>query len=129
VGRLRIDRLTGPPVRLVDARGRLIVARCHVADRPLSRAVGLLASPDLAADEGLLLPRCGSVHTLGMRRPVDIGLADATGRVLRVVPEVGAGRFVRAPGARVVIETPACSLAHLRAGDVLDLRSLCRSPS
>ena len=38
---------------IVDADGNCLVARCHVADRPLARLVGLLGTRDLAEDEGL----------------------------------------------------------------------------
>lgn len=57
----------------------------HRADSFLSRLLGLLARPPLAADEALCLAPCGSVHTAFMRYPIDVAFVDRSGRVLEVV--------------------------------------------
>ena len=49
------------------------------------RVRGLRGTRRLAEREGLLLERCRSVHTFGMRFPIDAVLLDARWRVVRVV--------------------------------------------
>lgn len=119
MGRWRIDRITGPPAPLRDGRGHPVAARCHVARGALARAVGLLGTADLRADEALWLPGCRSVHTLGMRMAIDVALLDPGGRVLAVARGVPPGRLVARRGARAVVEAPAGALAGVAAGDRL----------
>ncbi|HWH15346.1 MAG TPA: DUF192 domain-containing protein [Miltoncostaeaceae bacterium] len=129
MGRLRIDRLTGPPAPLVRADGRVVVARCHRARTPLARAIGLLFTSDLRPDEGLWLEPCSSVHALGLRARIGCAFLDAGGRVLRVVDPLPPGRAAGARGARVVVEAPAGVLAaSLRPGEVVGLGQ-CAAPS
>jgi hypothetical protein len=108
---------------VADADGNLVVARCHVADRPLARLVGLLGTPDLADDEGLWLEPCSSVHTWGMRIPITCAFLDADGRVLRVVDPLPAWRHAAVRGARAVVEVPAGRFARLAVGTTLTRRS------
>lgn len=66
---------------------------------------------------GLLIPRCGSVHTFGMRFALDVVLLDRAGSPVRVAEAVPRRRFVSARGARSVVETRAGRVeAFLAAG-------------
>jgi uncharacterized protein len=76
----------------------------RVADRFVARALGLLVGAPLEADQGLLIAPCSSIHTIGMRYPIDVLFLDREGCVLRVFAEVRAGRMRFAPGARAVLE-------------------------
>jgi len=58
---------------------------------------------------GLLLPRCRSVHTFGMRFAIDVVFLDSRGRVVRVVCGLRPGRIVLCRRAESVLE--------LRAGE------------
>ncbi len=58
------------------------------------------------AAEPLLIPRCRSVHTFGMRFAIDVVFLDGDGRVLRVVEAVPPRRIVSCRGAREVVEIP-----------------------
>jgi uncharacterized protein len=77
----------------------------HVARGFRERLVGLAwaRSPRAAA---LLLPRCRSVHTFGMRFPLDLYWLDAAGEVVRVDRRVPPWRVVRCRRAHGVIEVP-----------------------
>jgi len=99
--------------------GGELVPRCHVADGPLARLVGLLGTPDLAGDEALWLERCGSVHTVGMRIAIGCAFLDASGRVLRVVDPLPPWRAARARGAASVLEVRAGRLAGIGIGERL----------
>jgi uncharacterized membrane protein (UPF0127 family) len=68
---------------------------------------GLAGLDDLPAQHALRIPRCGSVHTFGMRFPIDVVFLDREDRVVRVAREVPPRRFAGARRARTVIETRA----------------------
>jgi uncharacterized membrane protein (UPF0127 family) len=108
---------------VADGDGAVLVARCHVADRPLARLVGLLATPDLADGEGLWLEPCSSVHTWGMQIPIACAFLDAHGRVLRVVDPLPPWRRAAVRGARAVVEARAGRLAGMAVGTRLTRRS------
>jgi hypothetical protein len=78
-----------------------------VAERPGARLAGLSLLRREQAGPGLLIPRCSSVHTFGMRFALDLVFLDAGGRPLRRVGGVGAGRVVSCRGAAAVLEVPA----------------------
>jgi uncharacterized membrane protein (UPF0127 family) len=78
--------------------------RVRIADRFVARALGLLVGTPLDPAEGLLIAPCASIHTIGMRYPIDVVFIDREARVLRVCAEVRAGRMRFAPGARGVLE-------------------------
>jgi uncharacterized protein len=78
-----------------------------VATTRLSRLLGLALLSRERAGEGLLIPRCRCVHTLGMSFPLDLLFLDREGRVVEVHREVGAGRVVRCPTADAVLELPS----------------------
>lgn len=81
---------------------RLLVARSWHA-----RLRGLALRPGIRPGDALLIPRCRSVHTCGMRFAIDVVFLDAAGRVLRVAERVPPWRLVSCPGAAAVIETAA----------------------
>lgn len=61
-----------------------------------------------AAPRGPLhIPRCRSVHTFGMRYPLDLVWLDGRGTVVRVDLAVPPGRVRTCRRARSVIEIPA----------------------
>jgi uncharacterized protein len=67
-----------------------------------------LSRRDLAdAGPGLLIPRCASVHTFGMRFPLDLFFLDREGRVISVRRQVPPRRVVWQRGARSVLEIPS----------------------
>lgn len=57
----------------------------RVAESAWDRTRGLLGRPPPAAGEGLLIARCRSVHTVGMRYAIDVVFIDARGRIVRIV--------------------------------------------
>jgi len=77
----------------------------RVADRRWRRALGLMGLERAHAPAALLIPRCSSVHTFGMRFAIDVVFIDAAGRELerrKVAPRRLAGRR----GAHSVLEVP-----------------------
>jgi hypothetical protein len=74
-----------------------------------ARLLGLALLGRERAGPGLLIPSCSSVHTFGMRFPLDVVFLDGAGRVLRVVRAVPARRAVAMRGAAALLEVPAAS--------------------
>ena len=72
-----------------------------------SRLLGLAFVTCDRAGAGLLIPRCRSVHTFGMRFEIDVVFLDSHGRALREAVAVPPRRIVACPGAAAVLELPA----------------------
>jgi uncharacterized membrane protein (UPF0127 family) len=86
-----------------EVTGRVVA----VARGPLPRLLGLALLDRERAGTGLLIPRCRSVHTFGMRFPLDVVFLDRAGREIRRVPSLPARKVVREPDAAAVLELPA----------------------
>lgn len=122
MGRLRIDRLAGPPRPLLADDGRVVAARCYSATTVLTRLIGLLGTPDLADDEALWLSPCSSVHAVGLRARVGCAFVDGEGVVLRVLDPLPT--LARVRGAAAAVECAAGTLDGLVPGRRLLLGSL-----
>jgi hypothetical protein len=70
------------------------------------RLLGLALRRRAPPGRALLIPRCRSVHTFGMRFPLDLVWLDAAGDVLTVERAVPPGRLRRRRDAAAVIEVP-----------------------
>ena len=100
---------------LVDPRGR--IWRIEVPATRRERIHGLRDRGFLAPDHAMLIPRCRSVHTFGMRFPITVAFIDARWRIVsvrRMRPRrLAMPRF----RARSVLECPVGT--DLRPGDAL----------
>jgi uncharacterized membrane protein (UPF0127 family) len=72
-----------------------------------TRLLGLSWRDRERAGPGLLIPRCSSVHTFGMRFPLDVYFLDAEGRVLSVRLRVPPRRVLWQRGAAAILEIPS----------------------
>lgn len=61
-----------------------ICYKSFVADTYFRRLKGLLGRPTLAADEGLLITPCRSIHTIGMYFAIDVVFLSADGQVVAI---------------------------------------------
>ena len=86
-----------------------------VARSPWRRLVGLALRRE-PPPYALLLPRCASVHTFGMRFPLDVAFFDSEGRLLRLVREVPPGRLVACRGAAAALEAPRHMIPAMAEG-------------
>jgi len=102
---------------------RVWLANVGMASGFAQRAVGLLGRRHVARDEGIILPRCASVHTFGMRCAIDILFIDGERRVLASREALVPWRFAACRGARDVIELGAggLALAGVVSGDQLSI--------
>jgi hypothetical protein len=97
-------RLQGLPSRTLE--DGLVV---HEAASLRARLLGLALLPRGAVPPGhaLLIPDCRSVHTFGMRFPIDLVFLDERGRALRVERGVKQRRVLVCRAAFAVLERPS----------------------
>src|SRR3712207_5413515 len=98
--------------------GLFSVMHVRLAATPLFRFLGLLGRPP--SPTPLLLVPARSVHTFGMRRPIDVVFLDADLRVVRVVHALRPNRLAGARRAIAALELVA-GAATMRPGDRLAL--------
>ncbi|HSS32058.1 MAG TPA: DUF192 domain-containing protein [Solirubrobacterales bacterium] len=88
-------------------RRRILHCEVPVACGWRSRLLGLSWLEREQAGSGLLIPRCSSVHTFGMRFELDLVFIDPDGRALALHRGVPPRRVVGCRGAAAVLELPA----------------------
>ncbi len=107
------------PWLILDGR---VLASIEIAETRGGRRRGLLGRD--GCDGALLLRPARSVHTVGMRFPIDVAHLDAGDTVVRTTTMARhrVGRPVLA--AKAVIEAPAGSFARwdLAVGDTIEVR-------
>jgi uncharacterized membrane protein (UPF0127 family) len=99
-----------------------VLATLERADTMRLRALGLLGKASY--DGALLLEKTRSVHTMGMKFPIDVAFCDEDLRVLRIVT-VPRHRVTRPElKASCAIETEAGRFGpwEIHAGDQLEIR-------
>lgn len=116
------------PLLSLRVEGRAAPLRIFHARSFVARLFGLLGRRPLAAGEGLLLEPCSSVHTFGMRYPIDVVMLDGENRVLSTRSALAPARLAATPRTRRVLELPPNSLAALGIAPGAKL-SIARSAS
>ena len=86
-------------MRVVSRTREILLGdKVRTASTFLSRFVGMLGTDAIADGEGLWIVPCRSVHTLGMRYPLDVAFLDARGVVVGILeglPPNRVGRIFR----------------------------------
>lgn len=123
--RLAADLRSEPDVRytIFNLTRQVVIAECvEVADRGAKRRKGLLGRDGLGPGEGLWIVPCESVHTFGMRFPIDLIYLDRKKRVRKVRCVMPAWRLSACLSAHSVIELPAGAVraSKTERGDVLE---------
>lgn len=99
-----------------------VLASLERAETFRTRTVGLLGRKDI--DGAILIEKAKSVHTIGMKFPIDVAFCDADLTILRIVTmpkhRVSKVEF----NAACAIETEAGRFRHwkIEAGDQLEIR-------
>jgi uncharacterized membrane protein (UPF0127 family) len=94
--------------RLRQAPTQSVLGREVVVARgPILRTLGLALLDRAQAGQGLLIPRCRSVHTFGMRFALDLYFLHADGAPSSTRLEVPPWRVVSDRRAAAVLELPA----------------------
>jgi uncharacterized membrane protein (UPF0127 family) len=87
--------------------GRLGPFHVWIPQNRRERALGLLGRQALAPDEGLLLEGARSIHTIGMRFPIEAVLLDRRCCVVRVVRMRPRRVLLPRPRVRHILEVAA----------------------
>jgi uncharacterized membrane protein (UPF0127 family) len=106
-----MDRLARLEHHPLPRGGRLLVARTF-----WQRLRGLGGLRSMPPGHALLIPRCSSVHTAGMRFSIDVAFLDAHGRVLALTESLPPWRMAGHRGADAVVETRAGAARGLGFG-------------
>ncbi len=112
--------------RVLTAGGTVVCERCEVPESSFGRARGLLGRDGLAAGEGMLIDRAGSVHMFFMRFPIDVVFLDRDRKVVGVRRGLRPWQVAAARRAVAALELPAGAAAEagIEEGDVLALQNL-----
>jgi uncharacterized membrane protein (UPF0127 family) len=97
-------------------RATVLGHQVRVASVLPARLLGLALLDRRRSGPGLLIPRCRSVHTVGMRFRIDVLFLDSDGSVLRELLGVPPFRFLRCSSAVAVLELPARGSTGSRSG-------------
>ncbi len=98
-------------VVLINERTQKPVAtQVEIAATRTTRRRGLLGRDHLDQASAMLLAPCTSVHTVGMRFPIDVVFVDRQGYAVKIVRNLRPWRIALAAGGRAVIEMAAGSL-------------------
>jgi hypothetical protein len=81
--------------------------RVPVASGLRARLLGLAHLDRERVGAGLLIPRCSSVHTFGMRFPLDLVFLDERGREVSARRAIGRRRIASDRRAVAVLELPS----------------------
>jgi uncharacterized membrane protein (UPF0127 family) len=95
-----------------------------VADTFFTRLKGLLGKDEFPHGEGLWIKPCNSVHTFGMKFPIDVVFLDKENRVVGLMNTLLPNRISRFySDASSVIELPAGTLdaANIVTGDHIEV--------
>ena len=95
------SRFTGAPTVAIGG------VEVPVAVGARARLLGLAGLALEEAGAGLLIPRCSSVHTFGMRFALDLVFLDSRRRPLATRRALPPRRFAALRGAAAVLELPA----------------------
>jgi len=108
-------------------KGTVLASNSGLARTMFERMKGLLGRDGLAPGEGLVIMPCTSIHTIGMRFPIDTVFFDKNRRAIAVIQNMRPGRLsawhIRAKG---VVELPAGALigSPVEIGDKLDFSGM-----
>ena len=103
-----------------ERTNQAVATQVEIAATRRSRNRGLLGRDHLDEAAAMLLAPCTSVHTVGMRFPIDVVFVDRQGYAVKVVRNLRPWRIALSIGGRAVIEMAAGSL---RWGQVVAWRS------
>jgi len=112
---------------LNSTRGTVLATCAQIAESNEARRVGLLNRESITPGEGLWIKQASSIHTFGMKFPIDVVFLNKDRFIVGIVPDMGpessTGRF---PYCKFdsVLELPAGTVAATgtREGDAIDLR-------
>ncbi len=99
---------------LTNASDERVIQKISKTTNFLERMCGLLTSPPLKENEGLLIVPCSSVHTFGMSYAIDLVFLDKEWTIVKTVSSLKPWRMAASNAASMVLELTAHSLDKLQ---------------
>ena len=105
-----------------STRGSVLAESADVADQSAARRKGLLGRSTFTQGEGLWITPCESVHTWGMKFPIDVVYLDRSRRVRKVRENMTPWRMSMHLLSESVLELPTGAIRQsgTRVGDQLE---------
>ena len=88
-------------------RGTTLATAADIAATAEERRLGLLRRESLPPGQGLWIVPCGSIHTFGMKFPIDALFLDREHKVLSIYENMPQGQTAVGRQAHSVLELPA----------------------
>ncbi len=109
-----------------QTRGAVLAESTVVANTSSKRRQGLLGRDTFEPGAGLWIVPCESVHSFGMRFPIDVVYLDRKRKVRKVREHMIPGRISADLLSHSVLELPAGTIARTRTqpGDQLEIERL-----
>lgn len=110
--------------KVIHTNNQYVVAeRARIAEHFFTRLKGLLGSASLPQGEGLFIRPSNSVHTIGMKYPIDVLFLSRRLEVLKVVAKLEPMRLTGCWGSYMVLELPAgtAEKADIKIGSKLEV--------
>lgn len=103
-------------------RQAILAHRVEVADHGATRRKGLLGRDSLPTGQGLWIVPCESVHTFGMRFPIDLVYLDSKKKVKKIRSGVPPWRLSACLSAHSVVELASgtIQMTQTQPGDKLE---------
>lgn len=98
-----------------------LIPKANLTSTVFERMRGLLGSPQLKSGEALLIKPCSSVHTIGMKYPIDLAFMDKDWTIIKTVKNLKPWRMAACPAAHMVLELLSGSLDRLQLTHGLQL--------
>jgi uncharacterized membrane protein (UPF0127 family) len=110
--------------------GAVLAQKAWATEDVSERIKGFLGRDSIDEGEGLLIAPCGSLHTMGMRVPLDAVFLDEALRVTKVARSVQPGSLAWGTLSQIffswksqVLELPEGAAKNLKPGDQLEVQS------
>ena len=106
------------------SKENMLLDNVKIADSFFTRLKGLLGEPGLEPGEGIVIKPCNSIHTLGMKFPIDVAFVNKDNMVIHIMDNIPKGKMSSIiKGAKYVIEARAGEFKarNLEVGDVIEI--------
>lgn len=106
------------------SRQHIISDHAKMADTYFSRMIGLLGRPDMQSLDALILTPCNSIHTFGMKFPIDVLFLDSEYKICHLISNMKNRRISKISlKSKYVIElhTGSVDALMLQKGDQIQI--------
>jgi uncharacterized membrane protein (UPF0127 family) len=112
-------------LKAINLRNREILSdNVQLADTPLKRMKGLLGRKEFYRGESLWIKPCNSIHTIGMKFPIDLLFLNRKNKVISLKKDFQPNRITGFSRRAVsVLELPSGTLTatDTRVGDMIEI--------